>query len=178
MPRRRPTLIVISGPIASGKSTLASAVVAELRDRGHVVALTDLDTVAGMALPSLSDWEQAHRVHAQLVGAWLRTEVDVVVDEGTSTRHEVELILTQVPDGIRVRQVVLTADFERSLQRAQSDPTRGLSRQRDFLYADHRRYADELPHLPSDLRLDVEGRTPPDLARRVIAALWDPLTAG
>lgn len=54
---RRPALIAISGPIASGKSALAKALSAELRSRGSSVALTDLDTVAEMTLPTLPEWE-------------------------------------------------------------------------------------------------------------------------
>ncbi|MFT4216052.1 MAG: hypothetical protein QM619_02565 [Micropruina sp.] len=132
--------------------------------------MTDLDTVAEMALPTLPDWELAHRVHAELVGAWLRTNVDLVIDEGTSTRHEVDLVLAQVPDGRHVRHVVLTADFDRSLRRAQGEPARVLSKQPDFLRRDHDRYAKELPHLPCDLRLDVEGRPPDELASEIVAA--------
>lgn len=110
-------------------------------------------------------------MHARLVGAWLETDVDVVIDEGTSTRHEVDLLVAQVPDGTHVRHVLLTADFERSLQRARGQSSRGLSRQRDFLRRDHQRYAEELPQLPCDLRLDVEGRSPAELASEVITAL-------
>lgn len=167
---RRPRLIVISGPIASGKSTLASTLADKLRGRGLELALTDLDTVAEMALPTLPDWELAHRVHAHLVGAWLQTRVDLVIDEGTSTRHEVDLLMAQVPNGTQVRHVVLTADFDRSLRRAQGDPTRGLSKQPDFLRRDHQRYAEELPRLPSDLRLNVEGRAPAQLASEIVTA--------
>lgn len=82
-------LVMISGPIASGKSTLAAELARLLRNAGLSVALTDLDTVAEMALPTLPDWAWAHDIHAQLVGAWLATGIDVVVDEGTSRPNEV-----------------------------------------------------------------------------------------
>ena len=80
---------MISGLIASGMSTLANEIVRQLRSRGLSVALTDLDTVAAMALPTLPDWDWAHHIHAQLVGAWLATNIDVVIDEDTSSREEV-----------------------------------------------------------------------------------------
>lgn len=82
-------LVMVSGPIAAGKSTLGRELVRVMRARGSSVALTDLDTVAEMALPTLPDWGWAHRIHAQLVGAWLLSGIDVVVDEGTSTVEEV-----------------------------------------------------------------------------------------
>lgn len=163
-----PRLIVISGPIASGKSTIAAAMSAVARRRGLTVALTGLDVVAEMALPTLPNWDWAHRVHAQLVGAWLATDVELVIDEGTSSRYEVGLVLGQVPATTEVGHVVLTANLDRSLERAQGDPGRGASAEADFLRADHTHYAGEWPHLLWDLRIDVEGRTPKDMAAEVL----------
>lgn len=164
-------LVMVSGPIAAGKSTLARELVRALRAGGSSVALTDLDTVAEMALPTLPDWGWAHRIHAQLVGAWLQTGVDVVVDEGTSTVEEVQQVLSKVPLGVRVFHVVLTADYDRSLARALGDPGRGLSQDPGFLRADHDSFASHLPNLPCDLRLDIEGHRPQDLARKVLDRL-------
>ncbi|MFE7507469.1 AAA family ATPase [Promicromonospora sp. NPDC057488] len=167
----RSRLVMISGPIAAGKSTLAGELVQMLRREGSSVALTDLDTVAEMALPTLPSWDQAHGIHAQLVGAWLRTGVDVVVDEGTSTADEVQQVLDQVPEGVEVVHVVLTADFDASLVRAQADPGRGISKDPAFLRAAHEEYARHLPNLPSHVRLHVEGQDPGALARQVLARL-------
>jgi adenylylsulfate kinase-like enzyme len=38
-------LLVISGPIAAGKSTVASALATAFRDSGHTVAVVDLDRI-------------------------------------------------------------------------------------------------------------------------------------
>jgi hypothetical protein len=141
---------------------------AEAPRRGLTVALTDLDTVAEMALPTLREWDWAHRVHAQLVGAWLATGIDLVIDEGTSSCYEVGLVLEQVPAVTRVGHVVLVADFERSLYRAQSDSGRGASKEADFLRADHDHYAQEIPYLPCDLQIEVEGRAPQDMAAEAL----------
>lgn len=164
-----PRLVMISGPIASGKSTLAGELVRLLRLEGFSVALTDLDTVAEMALPTLPSWDWAHGIHAQLVGAWLRTGVDIVVDEGTSNPTEVQQVLDQVPEGTSVLHVVLTADLDASLARARADSGRGISQDPAFLRGDHEAYARHLPQLPSSLRLHVEGREPAALAREVLA---------
>lgn len=86
-------MIMVSGPIASGKSTIARRAAEMARVAGWSVVLTDLDTVAEMALPSLADWEWAHRAHAALVGCWLRSGIDLIIDEGTCNRHEVDMIL-------------------------------------------------------------------------------------
>ncbi|MFD7022033.1 hypothetical protein [Promicromonospora sukumoe] len=162
---------MISGPIASGKSTLAVELARVLRHEGLSVAVTDLDTVAGMALPTLPDWGWAHRIHAQLVGAWLTTDVDVVIDEGTSSPAEVQEVLDQVPEGTDVFHLVLTADFDASLARARADVGRGVSKDPAFLRADHEAYSDHLPHMPSDLQLHVEGQGPEELVRRLLAFL-------
>ena len=162
---------MISGPIASGKSTLAGELAKLLRQGGLSVALTDLDTVAEMALPTLPDWEWAHGIHAQLVGAWLISGVDIVVDEGTSNPAHVQQVLDQVPDGTDTFHIVLTADFDASLARARADSGRGVSKDPTFLRADHKAYSDNLAHLPSDLRLHVEGQEPAALARRVLSRL-------
>jgi hypothetical protein len=164
-----PRLVMISGPIASGKSTLAGEVVRLLRQEGCSVALTDLDTVAEMALPTLPSWDWAHGIHVELVGAWLRTGVDVVVDEGTSNPAEVQQVLDQVPEGTDVFHVVLTADLDASLARAMADSGRGISQDPTFLRGDHEAYSRHLPQLPSSLRLHVEGREPAALAREVLA---------
>ena len=166
--RSGPRLLMITGPIAAGKSTLAAEVTRLLRETGRSVALTDLDTVAEMALPTLPSWDQAHAIHAQLVGAWYATDVDVVVDEGTSTPEEVQLVRDRLPAGTTIFPVVLTADYAASLARAQGDPGRGLSKEPEFLRRDHDAYAQHLPDLPGSWRLHVEGRTPTELAQEVL----------
>jgi len=169
--RARSRLVMISGPIASGKSTLADELARLLRMAGFSVALTDLDTVAEMALPTLLDWDWAHGIHAQLVGSWLTAGVDIVVDEGTSNPTEVQQVLDQVPEGTDTFHVVLTADFDASLARARADSGRGVSKDPAFLRADHEAYSHHLPHLPSNLRLHVEGHEPAALARQVLSCL-------
>lgn len=173
-----PRLLMISGPIAAGKSTLAAEVCRRLRAGGHAVALTDLDTVAEMALPTLPDWDQAHTVHAELVAAWCATGIEIVVDEGTSNPTEVQQVLARLPPGVDVVHVVLTADFEASLARAQGEPGRGVSKERDFLRGDHDAYASTLAELPGTWRLHVEGRTPADLAQEVLARFVGPGSRG
>lgn len=41
-------LVIIVGPIASGKSTVANGVATELRESGEAVAVVDLDDVVEM----------------------------------------------------------------------------------------------------------------------------------
>lgn len=165
---------MISGPIASGKSTLSTEIAGLLRSEGWSVALTALDTVAEMARPTLPDWNWAHDIHAQLVGAWLATGIDLVIDEGTSSPTEVQQVLDRVPTGVTVFHVVLTADYAASLARAEADPGRGrgLSKDPDFLRTDHDTYTGHLPDLPCNVRVHVEGRAPTEMAEELLDHLF------
>lgn len=168
---RLPRLLVISGPIAAGKSTLAVEVTRRLRERGLSVALVDLDAIAEMALPTLPDWAWAHRIHAEAVGSWLRTDIDMVVNEGTSTPGEIRQVLDHVPEGTAVFHVVRHAEYERALARAQADPSRGISKDPEFLRRAYDGFEAVAHLLPADLRLDVESETPERLADAVLAAI-------
>lgn len=163
-------LVLVAGPLAAGKSTVSQLVVDALRGRGRDVAFTALDDVADMARPTLPDWEWAHDIHARLVGLWVRTGIDVVVDEGASSIGEVQAIHAQLPPETPTLHVVLAAEYEPALKRASSDPTRGISKEPAFLRSQYDHFATQLPLLPRDLLLHVDGRTPAELANDVLAA--------
>jgi hypothetical protein len=170
MTRAQPVLIVIVGPIAAGKSTLAAEVAQRLRERGESVAVVGLDSVAEMALPTL-DWAWAHEVHGHLVRAWLATPVRTVVAEGPSTPAELDQLMRRVASDVGVLTVVLETRYEVALRRAQQDPDRGLSKDPDFLKRDHDRFERGLPDIACDLALDGAEANPTTLAERIVAAL-------
>ena len=163
-------LIVIVGPIAAGKSTLAAEVGERLRERGESVAVVGLDSVAEMALATL-DWAWAHEVHGHLVRAWLATPVRTVIAEGPSTAAELDQLMRCVPGHVGVLTVVLTTRYEIALRRALQDPRRVLSKDPDFLRGDHDRFEGSRPELACDLALDSAEATPATLAERVIVTL-------
>lgn len=168
-----PALVVVVGPIAAGKSTLAAEVGRRLRARGESVAVVGLDSVAEMALPGL-DWDWAHEVHGQLVRAWLTTPVDTVVAEGPSTREELDRLLQSVPGDVEVLTVVLATPYAVAVERAQRDPARGLSKDPEFLRRDRVRFEGSRPELEADLVLDGGSESASVLAERVVGALRDP----
>ncbi len=163
-------LIVIVGPIAAGKSTLAAEVGHRLRKRGESVAVVGLDSVAEMALPTL-DWAWAHEVHGHLVRAWVATPVRTVVAEGPGTAWELDQLLRCVGGDTGVLTVVLATRYEIALRRALRDPDRGLSKDPDFLRRDHDRFESSRRDLACDLALDSADASPATLAERVIATL-------
>jgi hypothetical protein len=70
-----------------------------------------------------------------------------------------------------VFRVLLVTRYETALRRATADPTRGISKEPDFLSKMYQRFNNELPGMAYDLRLDSEESSPGVLAARVVAAL-------
>jgi shikimate kinase len=139
-------LVVVTGPIAAGKSAVASAVGARMQEAGLPAAVVDLDEiVASLRAPEAhwrQSWDQARRAHAALVGGWLRSGVDVVVVDGPfHDRDEVVTLLSQVPPDTLTRWCWLDVPFEVALTRTAADPTRGVSRDPAFLQRAHERVA-------------------------------------
>lgn len=168
-PARR--LILIIGPIASGKSTLADTLAHKLRSSGEAVTVVGLDTVAEMALPTLADWTWAHGVHGQLVGAWLETPIPTVIAEGPETPEEIGQIMRHVAPDVGVRKVLITTSYETALARASADTTRGLSKDPEFLLRMHRRFEQARPNIAYDLQFDTDELSSDDIAERVIEGL-------
>lgn len=150
-----PTLLLIVGPIAGGKSTVARALARRLRQHSEQVALVELDQIAEMALPTLPDWAFAHRIFSSVVGQWLRSPLTVVIAEGPGSPSEVGGVLAQVPDGIEVITVVLTSTFEIAFARARDDPTRGVSREHSFLLREFERWATDMPLIEHSVLIDT-----------------------
>jgi adenylylsulfate kinase-like enzyme len=133
-------LIVIGGPIGSGKSTLARALAQEFERRGSTAAAVDLDVVYDMLEPSGAPkdqalkWSAARRVAAGLADALLAERIAVVIVEGDfltpSDRAE---FVDALRSRAKVAFVTLHVSFDLALQRVESDPTRGISRDPAFL---------------------------------------------
>jgi len=148
-------VVVIAGPQASGKSTLAAALTGELRKGGELVALVELDQIAAMALPTLPSWDAAHQIFESVTGMWARTGLTCVVAEGSGTQDEVLKLLSQAPAGAAAVTVVTTAPFEVAFDRAQADPTRGISKEREFLSGVYERWAHEVARIDPDVLIDT-----------------------
>ncbi len=127
-------VIVITGPIASGKSTIARELARELERTHGRVAVIDLDQVYDMLRPdgTKSDgdaWSLARRAAATLVNAFLKDGVAVVVAEGSfNTPDDRAAFARHLDPSIEPLYVTLRVSFEEALRRAQGDPTRGMSR--------------------------------------------------
>jgi cytidylate kinase len=88
-------LIVISGPIASGKSAVARALAHECEGRGRSAAWIDLDVVYEMLEHSTdrkdddAKWLAARRAAAALTDSFLAHGAEVVIVDGEFLTAEV-----------------------------------------------------------------------------------------
>jgi adenylylsulfate kinase-like enzyme len=159
-------LIVITGPIASGKSAVAGAVARDLERSGVRAEVIDLDLVyralvAAGAGSGEATWAQARAQAGTRASAFLQDGVAVVIAEGSFNRPADRAAFARHlrPDATPV-YVTLLVSFEEALRRAQRDPTRGVSRDPAFLgayFATNRAAFAGAP--PTDLVIDTERTT-------------------
>ena len=132
-------VIVITGPIASGKSTVARVLAQELVGRNVRVAVIDLDILEDMltAHGSESDadtWNLARHAASTLAATFLSDGIAVVIADGSFNEASDRAAFEEHLDArVGPLYVTLTVSYEEALRRAQSDPTRGVSRDPGFL---------------------------------------------
>src|SRR6185312_15201987 len=154
MMRSMPHLVILTGPIAAGKNTVADRLADLLTWHNHTVVVADVDDVAAMVgAPGAARaglWFTAHEAHGALVGQWMRSEVAYVVVVGNVYSDEEQAALTRhLPDDAAVLWVVIEAPVPVTLARARADDTRGLSREPEFHHAAHRRFRQLRPGIPA-----------------------------
>ena len=176
-------VVVIGGPIASGKSSLSRAVATRLEENGETeAAVIDLDVVYEMLDPRArsgrpkSDerlWSQARRTAGQLA-AWFLAEGRCVVAEGNfAADPALGEFEAELPADVLLRLVMLNVDFEMALRRTQADPSRGLSKDRSFLSTHHRDFTPEWSGRDV-LQLDTGAYSVADAAEAVVTWLRSP----
>jgi shikimate kinase len=163
--------VLLVGPQASGKSTVARALSKELRRRGERVALVELDQIAEMALPTLPGWDTAARIFAMVAGEWARADLTCVIAEGIASQDEVLILLDQAPAAAAIVTVVMTTPFEAALPRAQADRTRGASRDRDWLADRYQEWSVEVGSIDADVPIDASVLSVDQGVRQVHAAI-------
>jgi shikimate kinase len=143
-------VVVISGPIASGKSALSRAVAAQLEEaHGVVSSVIDLDLVYEMLdvrrRPKDDGrlWAEARRIAARLASVLLREGRSVIAEGDFATDEALGEFESELPEEAVVRLVLLDVDFETALERARADASRALSKDRAFLCAHYDRFVTE-----------------------------------
>lgn len=174
-------LVTITGPIGSGKNTVATLVARHCTEADRSVVIVDVDDVAAMvAGPGAAAtglWFVAHRTHGALVAAWLATEVDLVISVGPIySEDEQQALFGALPADadMAVLRVLIDAPLAVTWARVQSDHDRGLSRERQFHVAAHQRYRSLRAGIPADFVFDSGALD----ATVIAAAILDALTSG
>jgi predicted kinase len=144
---------VISGPIASGKSSLSRAVATRLEEIGETeAAVIDLDVIYEMLDPRgrpgrpKSDerlWSHARQTAGRLAALFLADGRHVVADGDFAADKALREFEGELSAHAPPRLVMLSVDFESALRRAQADVSRGLSRDASFLSAHYREFTPE-----------------------------------
>ena len=167
-------VIVITGPIASGKSTVARALFHELAALDVRAAVIDLDTIEDMLTADgpKSDpesWTRARRAVASLANGFLQDGVAVVIADGSfNLAHDRSALEQQLDTKIHPIFVTLTVTLNEAVRRAQGDPTRGVSRDPAFLaesFAAASKASAERP--ATDVVIDSEAVSPTAAATEI-----------
>lgn len=171
-----PQLVILTGPIAAGKNTVADRLTEILTEQGRSVVVADVDDIAAMVgWPGAGRaglWFAAHEAHGALVGQWMRSAVDYVVVVGPIYSEEEQAALTRtLPDGVAGLWVVIDAPVSVTLARAQADPGRVVSRDPEFHRSAHRRFRELLPLIPADRVFNSHHRTAAQIAAGIVEEL-------
>lgn len=171
---------MITGPIASGKSTIARELARELERIPERVAVIDLDLLYEMLTPDgpksdVANWTLARHAAATLANIFLEEGVTVVIAEGSfNTPSDRAVFAQHLHTSVGPLYVSLRVSFEEALRRAQSDPTRGSSRDPGFLGRYYAAVGQALATVPAtDVVIDTE-RTTATSAALAIASLVRP----
>jgi hypothetical protein len=155
------TLVVITGPIGVGKSTVSTLLGRRLSRAGKDAAVVDLDDVEFMQHTGTLDvgewWARGLEAHASLVARWFDLGVDIVVAHGPLVAvgahgYDVGPLLRAVPIGTLTSHALLTAPFDVALARVRNDDDRApsaLSRNEAWLRGTHERFTAALTTAPA-----------------------------
>jgi predicted enzyme related to lactoylglutathione lyase/adenylylsulfate kinase-like enzyme len=169
-------LLVISGPIGSGKSTAASLLAGRFRASGRSAANVDLDRLylmledrLPMADPRL--WGMARRAAAALVDQWARDGVELIVVEGTfwteSERAEFSECLSTP---VQPLYVTLQVTVDEAQRRVVADAGRRLSKLHQVVRRCHADFA-ATRAIPSDLTIDSTATGVDEVVSILVAAI-------
>ena len=168
-------LVVITGPVGGGKSTVSLAVADRFRQSGRMAAVIDLDMVYCMARQAqgydeLSVWTTARHGAAALADAFFADGIDAVIVEGEFfTQAELDVLCDSLATPVELRFVSLVVSYEQALRRVLGDPSRGASRDPEFLKRLHAQFVAALPFLRAASRMvEADRQTPGELAACIV----------
>jgi adenylylsulfate kinase-like enzyme len=132
-------LALISGPIASGKTTVAQKLAQTARARGKLAASVDIDDIVEMLVGDWSHVRREDRLRASSVAAAI---VDRLFESGiqlaalagsTLSPYEWDELLSRLKSRPQILTVQLRVSLEESVRRADADPARLRTLEADFI---------------------------------------------
>ena len=124
-------LIVVTGPVAGGKSSSAASLAACLRTRGVTTAVVGLDELYLMGRQHPDKWDEPEiwlaglRAAGTLAESFYASGLGAVVVEGeVFTEQEWRNLRTSVRPDVDVNFFTLVVSWEEVLRRRKADPTR------------------------------------------------------
>jgi chloramphenicol 3-O-phosphotransferase len=152
-------VLIISGPIASGKSAVAQSLATESRAAGSTAAVVELDRMYMMLddSPLMSDPEISRRARhaaAALVDQYVLDGIELIIAEGDFwTPGQRDEFTYRLSSNIAPVFVTLRVSVEQALRRVQSDANRRLSRIPEVLRRSHADFA-AAPAIAGDVTID------------------------
>jgi adenylylsulfate kinase-like enzyme len=171
-------LVLVGGPIASGKSTVSRAVALRLREIGSPAAAVDVDLVyelletRGHSPGDPEVWQRAHRLAGRIAAALFAEGVEIVLVEGDVHAPAAREALLATAGAGDVLTITLAASLETALRRVRMDDDRGISRDPTLLARHYETVGPTLLQRPrEELLLDTDALQVADIVERVVAQL-------
>jgi predicted enzyme related to lactoylglutathione lyase/chloramphenicol 3-O-phosphotransferase len=175
-------VLIITGPIASGKSTLAQALAAESRGSGSRAAVVDLDPMYAMLHdgPLMSDpliARLARRAAAALVDQYIVDGIQLVIVVGDFwTSGQRDEFTQRLSSGVALVFVTLGVSVEEAFRRVELDSNRRLSRIPEALRQSHADFAAS-PRITGDVIIDSSVLSVAEVAARIRSVLDTPTSS-
>jgi shikimate kinase len=172
-----PLLIIITGPVGAGKSTIGLGLARSLRRPDFAVAVIDLDQMYGFVrqqegYDDPAAWARARHGAAALANCLFTTGMSAVIVEGEFFTAQELGMVAAVEAKVTRCFFTLKLSYEPALKRVQGDPSRGASKDPAFLKWLHESFAQALPFLEAEsVVVDTDELTQDQVVARLAAQI-------
>jgi hypothetical protein len=132
-------LVLVSGPIASGETTVSAQLARTARTMGKLAATVDMDDVVAMltgawSVVKLEDRFRASQLAAAIVDRLFESGIEMAVVAGsTMSAYESDGLVGHLTSKPKILSIRLRVSLDESIRRAQADPARVRTLDGDFV---------------------------------------------
>ena len=172
-------LLLIDGPVAAGKTSLAWELAARIRAEGGSAASIDMDELTEMI--GGTDWRMITAEHRQQGCALAAALVDRITAQGTDliaiagstlSPYEWRSVLDQATAAVAPTFIRLRVSIPEATRRASADPTRVLTRDPEVVKLLHTAIDWDATER-ADLEVDTERMTTDEVVKTVMTFLLE-----